>query len=86
METENQARVNLKFQVTDVRKPLLAVWRLVEKGNVVNFGPRPEQNFIYHPESGKRILMERRGGSFIIKAHFMKEIVDSETDFSRRVR
>ena len=78
--------IGLKFQVTDVRKPLLAVRRLVEKGNVVNFGPQPEQNFIYHPESGKRILMERRGGSFIIKAHFMKEIVDSETDFSRRVR
>ena len=31
--------VGLKFQVTDVRKPLLAVRRLVERGNVVQFGP-----------------------------------------------
>ncbi len=31
--------IGLKFQVTDVRKPLLAVRRFAEKGNVVQFGP-----------------------------------------------
>ena len=78
--------IGLKFQVTDVRKPLLAVRRLVEKGNVVSFGPRPEQNYIYNPETGKKIEMERRGGSFIIKANFMKEVSDVEADFTRRAR
>ena len=66
--------VGLKFQVTDVRKPLLAVRRLVEKGNVVMFGPEPHQNYIHHVQSGQMIPMERRGGSFVIKAHFVKEL------------
>ena len=78
--------VGLKFQVTDVKKPLLAVRRLVEKGNVVNFGPEDDQNFIYNPMTGRRIPMEKKGGSFVIKAHFMKEVEVPEADFSRRAR
>ena len=35
-----------KFEVTNVRKPLMAVARVVDAGNVVQFGPRPEDNFI----------------------------------------
>ena len=34
------------FQVTDVKKPLLAVRRLVERGSSVSFGPSPEDNYI----------------------------------------
>ena len=66
--------IGIKFQVTDVRKPLLAVLRLVEKGNVVMFGPEPQQNYIHHLQSGQKIPMERRGGTFVIKAHFVKEL------------
>ncbi len=36
----------LKFQVTDVRKPLMAVRRLVERDHVVQFGPEPDRNYI----------------------------------------
>ena len=32
---EEEEVIGLKFQVTDVKKPLLAVRRLVERGNVV---------------------------------------------------
>ena len=66
--------VGLRFQVTDVRRPLLAVRRLVEKGSVVMFGPEPHQNYILHVATGRRIPMERRGGTFVIKAHFVKEL------------
>ena len=72
--------------MTDVRKPLLAVRRLVKKGNIVSFGPRPEQNYIYNPETGKNIEMERRGGSFIIKANFMKEIDEEAPVFTGQAR
>ena len=75
--------VGLKFQVTDVKKPLLAVRRLVEKGNVVSFGPEPEQNYIRNIATGKQIAMERKGGAFIINAHFVKEM---ESGFARQVR
>ena len=36
----------MNFQVTDVQKPLLAVSRLVEQGNLVQFGKAPGQSFI----------------------------------------
>ena len=29
----------MRFQVCDVQRPLAAVWRIVEQGNVVQFGP-----------------------------------------------
>ena len=32
--------LGMTFQVTEVKKPLAAVWRLVGKGNLVQFGPR----------------------------------------------
>ena len=75
--------VGLKFQVTDVKKPLLAVRRLVEKGNVVSFGPEPSQNYIHNVQTGKKIMLEKKGGAFVIKAHFVKEI---EAGFTRQVR
>ena len=34
--------VGLKFQVTDVRKLLFAVWRIVEHGSVASFGAKDE--------------------------------------------
>ena len=75
----------LKFQVTDVTKPLLAVRRLVEKGNVVSFGPEDNQNYIHNTTSGKRVPMEKKGGSFVIRAAFVAEIADGESGFSGRV-
>ena len=47
--------MGLRFQVTDVKKPLLAVRRLVEKGNVVRFGPEPGESYIANIETGKKI-------------------------------
>ena len=74
------------FQVTDVRKPLLAVRRLVERGSTVHFGMEPQDNYIYNTHTAVKIPMERRGGSFVIKAHFMKELSEAEPVFTGRVR
>ena len=43
---ESKDPIGLKFQVTDVRKPLLAVSRLVEKGNKVVLAGDDEESFI----------------------------------------
>ena len=86
---ESEEVIGLRFQVTDVRKPLLAVRRLVERGNVVSFGPEPSDNYIQSATTGRKIPMERRGGSFVIKAHFVKEIFDgleTESGFTRQAR
>ena len=42
----NQASMGLCFHVTDVREPLVAVKRIAEKGNLVQFGPAENSNFI----------------------------------------
>jgi hypothetical protein len=77
--------VGLRFQVTDVRKPLLAVRRLVERGNVVQLGPETEHSYIMNVETGKRIMMERKGGSFVIAANFVTQL-GALAGFTRQAR
>ena len=48
------AAMGLSFQVTDVRKPLLAAKRITEKGNVVQFGPAESDNHIKNKLSGNK--------------------------------
>ena len=45
-DQETSAVLGMTFQVTEVRKVLAAVWRLAEKGNIVQFGPEPHHNYI----------------------------------------
>ena len=40
-------RIYCKLQVAEVRKPLMAVKRIVEKGNLVQFGDLPGESYIY---------------------------------------
>jgi hypothetical protein len=67
------AIMSLKFQVSDVQKPLAAVRRISEKGNRVVFGP--EGNYIENMATGKRINMVKRGGSYVVPAELLvKEV------------
>ncbi len=75
----------VKFLATDVPKPVLAVRRLIERGNVVQFGPEPEHSYIMNIRSGKKIMMERKGGSFVIKADFAQGFRGHE-GFARQAR
>ena len=61
-ERAGGAAMGLNFQVTDVRKPLLAVKRITEKGNVVQFGPAESDDNIKNKLSGKKILIRKKGG------------------------
>ena len=64
----------MDFQVSDVRKPLAAVWRNAEKGNRVCFGPMEGDNYIENVESGKKVNMVRRGGSYVLPVEFLKQV------------
>ena len=77
-----EAVLSLGFQVSDVQKPLAAVWRIAEKGNVVQFGPRDEDNFIQNVESGRTINMVRKAGSYVIEADYVAQ----EPGFTRQAR
>ena len=63
----------MKFQASDVQKPLAAVWRIAEKGNRIHFGPNEGDNFIENIHTGKRIDMVRKGGSYVVEAGFVVE-------------
>ena len=62
----------MKFQVCDVQRPLAAVWRIVEQGNLVQFGPRAEDNYIWDPQKQEKIMMRRKGRSFVVDADMVR--------------
>eukprot|EP00973_Karenia_brevis_P077220 10726002-Karenia_brevis.AAC.1 len=64
--------MRLNFQVADVAKPLLAVKRIVERGNHVVFGPGKEDNFIVKKKTGDRLMLFPNGrGSYMMRANFV---------------
>ena len=72
MDPGSRSILGMTFQVTEVRKPLAAVWRLAEKGNLIQFGPLEAQCFVYHVATGKRIPLHKKGGSYVLKVSFVK--------------
>jgi hypothetical protein len=72
--------MSLKFQVSHVQKPLVAVRRIAEKGNVVQFGPKEEDNYIQNKVTGTKIAMIKKGGSYVIPAEMLVE------DFTRQAQ
>ena len=66
---EGKAR-SMGFHVTEVKKPLAAVSRIIDKGNKVQFGPKDEDNFIENIRTGERIQMRRENGTFAIEVDF----------------
>eukprot|EP00973_Karenia_brevis_P035595 4909251-Karenia_brevis.AAC.1 len=60
--------MSINFQVPAVSKPLLAVKRIVEKGNHVSFGPGDKDNFIFNKGSGERLILIPNGrGSYLMQ-------------------
>lgn len=70
--------VGLTFQSTDVKKALAAVWRVCEKGNVIQFGDEPEDCFIKNKKSGRKIFMRKKKGSYVLDVEFVLK-KDGET-------
>ena len=52
---EDSRMIRFNFQVADVKKPLVAVKRIVENGNRVCFGPAEEDNFILNKRLFQRL-------------------------------
>ena len=73
-DKESEEMLGMTFQATQVRKPLAAVWRLTEKGNMVQFGPEEHQHFVLNLRTNKKIRLHRRGGSYVLKVEYMKWI------------
>ena len=65
--------VNMKFQVSDARNPLASVARITEHGNIVQFGPKEEDNYIFNPSTEEKAMMRRKGRKFVLDASFIKK-------------
>ena len=63
-------KMGMGFQVADVRKPLVAVKRISEKGNLVQFGPQKEDNFIQNKQTRDKIFFREQGSSYIMDVQF----------------
>ncbi len=69
---KHEFRINLRFEVADVKKPLIAVKRICEKGNLVSFGPEEGDNFIQNRDTGDKVLMRPSGkGSYMMDVCFV---------------
>ena len=76
----------MTLQVTEVRKPLAAVWRLAEKGNIVQFGPEEHHNYILNLKTKQKIMMHRKGGSYVLKVEFVKWVPDCSQVFQGQAK
>ena len=63
--------------MSDVRKPLAAVWGIAEKGNTVQFGPTDADCFIQNIKTGQKVGLRRKGGSFVMAVEYMKHIEET---------
>jgi hypothetical protein len=61
----------LTFQATDVKKALAAVWRVCEKGNLIQFGDEPEDCFIKNKKTDRTIFMRKKKGSYVLDVEFV---------------
>ena len=80
-DKESGELLGMTFQVTEVRKPLAAVRRLVEKGNVVQFGPEERHNYILNLQTRKKIKMHKKGGSYVLRVEYKKWIPGGDSVF-----
>ena len=64
-ETE-QGPTELTCSVAEVDKILLSVAKIVDKGNLVHFGPTPEQCYIQHIKTGKKMRVQRRRDVYVM--------------------
>ena len=68
--TANRRKMKIKFQVADVKKPLMAVRRIVEGGNRVVFSEAG--SFIINDKTGDKLKLRENGrGSYIMDVDFV---------------
>ena len=56
-----------------MKKPLLAVFRICEKGNVVQLGPQAKDNSIKNVQTNEKVFMKRKGNSYVIEGELANE-------------
>ena len=60
--------MGIPFQACSVMKPLAAVRRIVEKGNIVQFGPNAADNFIMNVSTKDKVMLKQERGQYVMEA------------------
>ena len=60
----------MKFNVAKVQKPLASAVKVVEAGNRISMGPKPEDNFIENSVTGEKIGLRVEKGTFVFDVEF----------------
>ena len=84
-QTGESKLMGMGFEVSDVKKPLAAVHRIAERGNIVQFGPRAKDNYIMNIATGEKIAMKKKGRSYVLEVDFVVDQKESAEGFGRRV-
>ena len=71
--------IGLPFTVCDVKKPLVSVKRICEKGNIIQFGPSSKESFIMNVKSKEKIYLIEENGQYMMEA-----TVETESPFPGR--
>ena len=76
-KTKSGMESNVVFQVTDARKPLASVSKIVKKGNRFVF--EPDGAYIENIASNKKIKLEEINGTYHMDVEYMMD----DADFTR---
>jgi hypothetical protein len=63
---------SMKYNVTDVRKPLAAVSAIVDEGNIVVFKPGLRTSYIENIASGEKLPLLRENGTYVLEMEYEK--------------
>ena len=67
-EKKQQPRhCGMVFHMTDAKRMLASVDKIVAAGHKVNFAKDPEECYIEHVGTGEKIFMQRENGVFVMK-------------------
>ena len=67
-----KVQMSIGSEMAAVKKPLIPGKRMTESGNVVAFGPKPEDNFVKNTRMGRKIMLQQRGkGSYVMEVTFV---------------
>ena len=69
-KSEEDKLMSMGFEVCDVKKALAAVWKVCEKGNLVQFGFLDGESFITNKKTGDKVFMKRKGRSYVLDVEF----------------
>ena len=74
VEEDKERQMVMDFQVCEVKKALAAGHKICRAGNVVQFGEKDEECFIRNKTTGKKVMMRKKGGSYVMDVGFVEKV------------